>query len=280
MSKKFGLLFFCTLVTIAIGISFPSGIAEGREAQTGLSFDLGPPYIGGELPNGGKLIDPPPERDSLLMQIDRAANQHAISLQGSSRWSMAAQDADLSVGWYGRAFSCAAQIDISIDTTPNLANIIRRSATDFAMSTSGVKSEFQRLRPFMVNGKSTCTPDAEALLRQNGSYPSGHAAIGYGIGLLLASLLPDQGTALVSRGLDYGASRWVCNVHWYSDTIASRVFAAATLARLQTSPDFLKDLEAARAELSSVTRVASPGSCRDNRATFSSGRNSEVSSYE
>ena len=60
---------------------------------------------------------------------------------------------------------------------------------------------------------------------------------------------------MVSRGLDYGASRWVCNVHWYSDTIASRVFAAATLARLQTSPDFLKDLEAARAELSSVTRL-------------------------
>ena len=37
---------------------------------------------------------------------------------------------------------------------------------------------YQRARPFVENGAPTCTPEDEADLRGNGSYPSGHTAIG------------------------------------------------------------------------------------------------------
>ena len=61
---------------------------------------------------------------------------------------------------------------------------------DLALGTYATKRKFQRRRPFMVNGEPTCTPQDEAMLRQDGSYPSGHSAIGYGWGLVLAEIVP------------------------------------------------------------------------------------------
>lgn len=215
-------------------------------------YDFEPPYIGGPLPGGERLIHPLPEAGSTRLEMDREANAHAISLRGSARWQLATQDADLGEGWYGRAFSCAAGVKISAETTPHIAHLLRRAGADFGMSTSAVKAQFQRLRPFMENGEPTCTPQDEEALRSNGSYPSGHSAIGYGTALVLANLFPEQAAVLLARGRAYGNSRWVCNLHWYSDTQESHAFAVATFARLQSNKEFRADLELARLEASSL----------------------------
>ena len=224
-------------------------------------FDLGQPYLGGALLNGERLIHPPPQHGDGRMQADLEANARALSLRGSARWNQAAQDAELTSGWYHQAFACTAGRSLKAEDSPALANVVRRAASDFALSTSVVKKQFQRERPFMVNGEASCTPADEAYLRTNGSYPSGHSAIGYGTAMVLASLLPDRAAELMVRGRGYGNSRWVCNVHWFSDVEEGRAFAAATFARLQSSAEFQQDIAAARAELAASTAAFDADAC-------------------
>ena len=218
-------------------------------------FDFGQPYIGGGLPSGELLVGPPPADGSPALERDREASAAQLARGTGPRWQLATSDADLGPGWFARAFSCAAGRVIDDTATPATAQLLRRAAADFGSSTSKVKEQYMRARPFMANDAPTCTPQDEAGLRGNGSYPSGHAAIGYGTGLLLASLLPDRAAALAGRGSAYAMSRAVCNVHWLSDTEAGEAIAAATFARLQSNDAFRADWAAARAELAAIQPV-------------------------
>ena len=100
----------------------------------------------------------------------------------------------------------------------------------FGLSTYGAKNQYQRARPFVVHQEGTCYPADESLLRNDGSYPSGHSAVGWGLALVLAELAPDRADALIQRGQEFGQSRVVCEAHWQSDVDAGRVIAAATVA--------------------------------------------------
>jgi acid phosphatase (class A) len=116
-------------------------------------------------------------------------------------------------------------------------------------ATSAIKRRYQRQRPFMSNGHPTCTPDHEQALRADGSYPSGHSAIGYGWSLILAELVPDRAAKIVARGRAFGDSRRICNAHWLSDIEEGRISAAAMVARLHAEPAFRADLDSVRQEL-------------------------------
>lgn len=221
-------------------------------AAAPVKFDLGPPYIGGGLPDGETLVAAPPAEGSQALARDEAINAAYLAAAAGSRWHQAARDAHLGPGWFTQSFSCAAGRVLDDAATPATARLLRRAGLDFAMSTSAVKDRYMRLRPFAVNGGPTCTPDDEQMLRGNGSYPSGHAALGYGTGLLLASLLPDRASGLLARGKAFAASREACNVHWTSDVEAGETIAAATFARMQSNDAFRADWAAARAELDAL----------------------------
>jgi acid phosphatase (class A) len=128
--------------------------------------------------------------------------------------------------------------------------------TDLGLATYPAKKTHQRLRPFLINGDAICTPDDRELLETDGSYPSGHSAIGWGWALILSQLAPERAEALLARGRDYARSRMVCNVHWMSDTEAGMAVGAAAFARLQNNELFQATMAAARAELSSVSASA------------------------
>lgn len=216
------------------------------------------PAGGGYLPRGAVpssllLNPPPPAAGSSAEARDRDAADAAVALQGSPRWALAARDAELATPGATAAFSCAAGVAIGPQTTPKLQALLRRALLDLAMSTGATKRKYMRPRPFMVNGKPTCTPEAEAVLRRDGSYPSGHSALGFGWGLILAQVIPDRAAELVARGRAYGDSRRICNVHWLSDVEEGRVVASAVVARLNAEPAFRADLDAARAEVAALT---------------------------
>lgn len=225
-------------------------------AAAAIRFDLGPAYIGGGLPGGETLVAAPPAEGSQALARDEANNAAMLAAAAGPRWHQAARDAWLGPGWFTQSFSCAAGRMIDDTATPATARLLRRAGGDFAMSTSSVKERYLRLRPFAVNGGPTCTPEDEQALRGNGSYPSGHAALGYGTGLVLASLMPDRAAGLLARGKAFAASRAACNVHWTSDVEAGETIAAATFARLQANDTFRADWDAARAEL--AARAAHP----------------------
>ncbi|MFQ6538042.1 MULTISPECIES: acid phosphatase [Aphanothece] len=222
--------------------------------------ELVPGVLQGYLPAAERLnslnfVPPAPEGASARQLLDTLWSERMVSLRNSARWDLAIRDADLTFPAAAGAFSCALGLRISETDTPALYQLLRRSLADIGLSTYGAKTTYQRPRPFMANGAPICTPGDEDKLRTDGSYPSGHTAVGWGWALILSELAPDRAEAVLARGLAFGESRTVCNVHWYSDVVAGRVVGAATVARLQTNAAFLADKEAARAEIERARRA-------------------------
>jgi acid phosphatase (class A) len=203
-------------------------------------------------PNSLLLVPPPPAPGSEAMARDEAAAKAAVALRGSPRWQVATNDAELRLPQAAETFSCALGVKLDPAKAPHVFTLLQRSLGDLGLSTYAAKTKYQRPRPFMSNGAPTCTPSFEAVLRKDGSYPSGHSAAGFGWSLILAELAPDRADALVARGRAFGQSRVICNAHWQSDVDEGRVVAAAVVAKLHGDAQFRTDLEAARAEMAAL----------------------------
>lgn len=203
----------------------------------------------GAIPDSLALVPAPPSAGSAALAQDHAVMRAALALHGTPRFEQASRDADLDFPFAAGTFACALGVRIDAEGTPATYRLLRRSLVDAAMATRAAKKRYQRTRPFVENGAPTCTPGDEAALRGNGSYPSGHTAIGWAWALLLAQAAPERTDALLARGRTFGESRLVCNVHWQSDVLQGRFMAAGTVARLQSDAAFRADVAAATAEL-------------------------------
>jgi acid phosphatase (class A) len=202
-----------------------------------------------ERPDSLKLLDPPPTPGSAAFALDQEVAKASFPGQGSARWELAARDADLYFPAAAAAFSCSLGIQISEEETPRLYTLLRRTLTDAGLATYKAKEHFKRRRPFLINGQPICTPDEQEDLTTDWSYPSGHTSVGWAWALILSEIAPNQQDQILQRGREFGKSRNVCNVHWYSDVQAGLLMGAATVAQLQANPVFRADLRAAAAEV-------------------------------
>ena len=206
-----------------------------------------------ELPNSLLLIPPPPFEGSAAFEADRAANQAILESTDSARREQASMDAILYFPEAMESFNAIIGMQISREATPHLYTLLRRTLSDAALSTYRAKKHYQRPRPFMINGRSTCTPEDESHLT-DGSYPSGHAAIGWAWALILCEIFPDKCNQILDRGRAFGDSRAICNVHWQSDVDEGRTMGAATLAMLHSNPVFQANLRAAKKEVKAILK--------------------------
>lgn len=195
------------------------------------------------------FVLPAPAEDSAMQAMDTAWADMMHELRGTDRWDLAAHDADLHFPVPADVFQCALGIPVNRDDTPALYMLLWRTLTDIGLAPYSAKNAYQRERPFMVRGETTCTPQDEEALRKDGSYPSGHTAVGWGWALILTELAPERAEALLARGRAFGESRNVCNAHWYSDVVAGRMTGAAAVAKLHSKPEFLEAMDAARADI-------------------------------
>jgi acid phosphatase (class A) len=202
-----------------------------------------------EFPNSLKLVEPPPEEGSAAYALDQEIATMYVASNDEARKEQAAKDAVLHFPEAMDAFNSILETKITEDTTPNLYMIMRRTLADAGLSTYAAKNYYKRERPFMMNNASICTPEDEEGLRSDGSYPSGHTAIGWAWALILTEVFPTQTDDILIRGKEFGISRNVCNVHWNSDVLAGRMIGAATVAKLHTNEDFMIDLAAAKEEI-------------------------------
>ena len=223
--------------------------AEVPEIHPGLLAGYLPPEA---LPNSLALIPPPPEQGSAALAFDEEVSRKALALRDTPRWALATEDANLKFPGAAGTFSCALGIPITEQGTPHLYMLLRRTLADAGLSTYTAKNNYQRKRPFMVNEKPICTPEEEEGLRKDGSYPSGHTAIGWAWALILSEIAPERADAILARGRAYGESRVICNVHWHSDVVEGRFMGAAAVARLHADPVFLAELEAAKTEFAAA----------------------------
>lgn len=226
-------------------------------------------YLGPNgLPDSAVIVGPPPADGSPALARDVAASQAGLALASTARFTLAAQDADLFAPTAPSALSCAAGVDLGTGQNPSLDQLLRRTIPDFGLSTSAAKALHSRPRPFMVNHQPSCTPADEAFLRTDGSYPSGHSAIGYGWALVLSEVFPDRSAKVLARGKAFGESRRICNVHWKSDIEAGQRAAQAVMERLKANPAFVADLAAARAEIKASPRATPQRDCAAEQAAL------------
>lgn len=204
------------------------------------------------LPQGLAFIPAPPQTGSAALALDEEISRKALALQGTARFKLAAGDAEIGSPKVLEAFSCILDVPINPQDTPHLSLLLARTLTDITRSVRIVKNHYQRLRPYVINKKPTCTPEYQGRMEGSGSYPSSHSAIGWGWALILSEISPEKADAILARGRAFGQSRIVCNVHWNSDVVEGRILAAGAVARLHADPVFRKDLEAAKSDVTAA----------------------------
>ena len=223
-----------------------------------------------QLPDSLALLPPPPAPGSPAHALDDAVAAGAWSLRDTPRWQQAIHDADLNFPQAATLYTCALGAEINPADTPHVYVLLRRLRSDASNATRAAKNHYQRPRPFVANAQDLCTPEARDGLAGNGSYPSGHTAIGWAWALVLAELAPQHSDAILARGRSYAESRMVCNVHWNSDLIGGRHMASAVVARLHAEPAFQRDLAAARGEIAAQQAQARalPAHCASEAAAL------------
>ena len=238
-------------------------------------FRPGSGYLNGYLdrkllPNSLALLPPPAAEGSPAAAADLDAHRQTRPLRGSPRWAVATSDDNLKFPKAAEVFSCALDMPITADATPHLNMLLRRTLLDAGLSTYAAKDHYKRTRPFVALKEGTCAPGSEAALVKDGSYPSGHAALGWAWGLVLAGIAPDRADAVLQRAYAFGQSRVVCGVHWQSDVDAGRVMGAATVARLQSDATFQAQAALARQEIALARSQGktAPASCAQERAAL------------
>jgi acid phosphatase (class A) len=240
------------VLTIMVGcarLQGPAWPVAPIELRSGLVVG----YLSPEtLPHSLALLPHPPAAGSVAFALDEDASRAGRALQGTPRWTLAAQDADLSFPEAVGTFSCALDAPVTQADTPHLYRLMRKSLADVALSTIAAKDRYRRARPFLVNKAPICTPKEEARLTKSGSYPSGHTAVGWAWALIMGEIVPERIDAILARGRAFGQSRVVCNVHWQSDVLEGRFLGAGVVARLHADAAFRADLEAAKAEVAAV----------------------------
>ena len=243
------------ILTVLILILSLNGCASSNYAK--ISRDIKEAYQGqpegylkaDELPNSTLLLPSPPQPGSAAWANDMEISVKYLNSDDSLRWKQAQVDANLDFPDAINEFTSYLKPGISLETTPFLYLLLQRVIEDASQSTYAAKVYFRRQRPFLVNNLPTCDPASEPYLRNSGSYPSGHAAIGWTWALILTELFPDQANAILQRGRELGESRVVCNLHWHSDVVEGRTMGAATVAALHANSKFIHDLKKAKLEI-------------------------------
>ena len=238
-------------------------------------FRAGSGYLKGyldrkQLPDSLALLPKPPADGSAEAAADLAVHRATRALRDTPRWALANADDNLKFPKAAEVFSCALDMPISQEATPHLNMLLRRTLLDAGLSTYGAKDHHKRQRPFAALKEGTCAPASEAALAKDGSYPSGHAALGWAWGLVLAGIAPDKADAVLQRAHAFGQSRVICGEHWQSDVDNGRLMGAATVARLQSDPVFTAQVALARQEVADARTKGSksPMNCAAERAAL------------
>lgn len=209
-----------------------------------------------EVVDSYKLLPPPPEIDSISFLNDKSQYEKGKLLRKTPRGEQAFRDAHVTADGVPQAFSQAFGIEINKKNTPEIFKLLGNMREDAGeLATRGAKVAYMRIRPFAYFEESTCRPDDEGSLSRNGSYPSGHTAIGWASALVLAEINPARQEEIISRGYEMGQSRVICGYHWQSDIDAGRIVASAVVAKLHTNPNFINQLNKAKEEFKRLETI-------------------------
>lgn len=202
----------------------------------------------------GRLLPPPPADGSESQRKELLEGQHLVEVRTKERFAQAVWDNEHEDA---TAFAATIGPGFDLNRLPATAKLLAVVLNDQSLAASAAKVYFHRRFPVSAAGERvtsyhdwSCDTDvkkpADRPLR---SYPSGHATMGYSLGIVLASLIPGKSQAILARAADYAYSREVCGDHYHSDVEASHALGNAVGILLLHNPGLQPQIEAARAEL-------------------------------
>ena len=211
-------------------------------------------YLTSEQTSGVvRIVLPAPTIGDARYQADMAIFRATRSLKGTPRWALAQADDNLSIAGLLHAFRCALGITLTPEQAPKLAALIARAYSDAGAAANVLKVRYQHKRPFQVAEGDVCvSPQGKQALEHSPDYPSGHAALSWDAGLILAEMVPEATIDILARARAFGQSRIVCGVHNASAVEAGDMTATAVFAMQSESLEFQKDFDAARTELAQL----------------------------
>lgn len=239
-----------TLMLILVLLSTPvvsaQAPATAPRAQKKLVY-LTPAQI-----DPSRLLAPPAKDGSEFQQQEMAAVKRLIKARTPERFAQAKWDAE-----HEDASPFAATIgpEFDLQKLPATSKLLQSVLNDQAIAASTAKDYFHRKFPVTAEmpvsySEWTCdSGDRKPDSRPLRSYPSGHATLGYSVGVVLAALIPEKSQAILIRAADYAYSREVCGDHYHSDVEASRALGAVLGVMLLNNPALKPQLDAAKAEL-------------------------------
>src|ERR1700730_17146968 len=199
-------------------------------------------YISLNQINHAKLLGPPPAAQSDKQKLDLMAVLQAQQGRTASQGERAVADNDLSI------FRIAGELlgpNFTAARVPKTTAFFDRINQDVRTLFLATKDVWNRPRPFKVS------TDVKAIgeLSNSGSYPSGHAILGYLAAIILANMLPEKSESLFARGREYGQNRVIAGAHFPTDIEAGRIAATAMAVAFMQNESFMKDFAEATAEL-------------------------------
>jgi acid phosphatase (class A) len=237
-----------TFIAILI-LTFSTLTAWGQSSPKKLRF-LTPAEI-----DPARLLPAPPPDGSVaqkqeLADLKRLLNARTPERFAQAKWDQDHEDATAFASVIGPAFD--------LKKLPATAKLMDDVQNDQSVAASAAKEYFHRVFPAVTDTSITdlnCDPAAvrAGAAKPGGrvrrSYPSGHATLGYSVGVVLATLIPEKAQAIQARAADYGLSREVCAEHYHSDVDASHALGTAVGIMLLNNAALRPELDAAQAEL-------------------------------
>jgi len=211
-------------------------------------------YLAGDPAQLAAVLPPAPQQGDARYEEDRRVFQATRVLQGTPRWQMATDDADLGTAAMLRHFSCSLDLELTPRQAPRLVGLLQEATSEAARSMARAKDYYKRQRPFLIDAGPICVPKES--VANSFDYPSGHTTAGWAWALVLAQVDPPHALPLLVRGRAIGDSRVVCGVHNASAVEGARLLTGAVIGVESASPDYQADLAAARAELAGLRAAA------------------------
>jgi acid phosphatase (class A) len=200
-------------------------------------------YLKPGQPSAAILLPPPPLMDSPEQAADMEEVRTVYHASDSNVIAAAYSEKTFSVFNFREAvgeFFTPASL-------PRTAAFFVKVQADAATVTDLGKDYFKRPRPFVTDPSL-----ANGKLEKSFSYPSGHSTESMVLALVLADLIPDRHDAIIAHARNIGWHRVQIARHYPTDIYAGRFLALAIVRQFKQSPDFQKDFEEARAEITAA----------------------------
>mgnify|MGYP003345391522 CR=1 FL=1 len=190
------------------------------------------------------LLLPKPPTDASPAAVAELAELHRIEMARTPETLARAKYDDKTENT--SIFSPIMGEGFDLKALPATARMFATIRADEQAAANAAKLYFKRHRPWIVDASLQSCSKGDA---PESSYPSGHATMGYAMGMVLAALAPQQAQAILNRADEYAENRLVCGMHFRRDIEAGHVLGTVVALHLMQNVQFMAQYDAAAAEL-------------------------------